>query len=104
MVVSIMFPADAAKRRSHTADEPDASTPNFLEGCIQDSLCRVICIDGERRPCVTAALGMVPSSPFDLNDALRLTAGGDRAALRRIYDEEASRMLGVAMRLLRRVR
>jgi RNA polymerase sigma-70 factor (ECF subfamily) len=45
---------------------------------------------------------MMHSSPFDLNNALRLTAGGDRAALRRIYDAEASRMLGVAMRLLRR--
>ncbi len=51
---------------------------------------------------MTAALGMVPASSFDLNNALRLTAGGDRAALRRIYDAEASRMLGVAMRLLRR--
>jgi RNA polymerase sigma factor (sigma-70 family) len=51
---------------------------------------------------VTAALGMVPASSFDLNNALRLTAGGDRVALRGIYDAEASKMLGVAMRLLRR--
>jgi RNA polymerase sigma factor (sigma-70 family) len=43
----------------------------------------------------------VPSS-VELTDALRLTAGGDRVALRRIYDTEASRMLGVSMRLLRR--
>ena len=51
---------------------------------------------------MTAALGTMPTSPFDLNNALRLTAGGDRIALRSIYDAEASRMLGVAMRLLRR--
>jgi DNA-directed RNA polymerase specialized sigma24 family protein len=33
---------------------------------------------------------------------LRQCAQGDRAALRAIYDAEASRMLGVALRLLRR--
>jgi RNA polymerase sigma-70 factor (ECF subfamily) len=38
----------------------------------------------------------------DLNSALKRCASGDRAALRSIYDSEASRMLGVAMRLLRR--
>jgi RNA polymerase sigma-70 factor (ECF subfamily) len=42
-----------------------------------------------------------PARP-DLDDALRRCAAGDRAALRAIYDAEAPRMLGVAMRLLRR--
>ncbi len=34
--------------------------------------------------------------------ALRRCAGGDRAALRSIYDSEAPAMIGVAMRILRR--
>ena len=38
----------------------------------------------------------------DLDEALRACARGDRAALRVIYDAEAPRMLGVALRLLRR--
>ncbi len=37
-----------------------------------------------------------------LNEALRRCASGDRAALQTIYDAEAPRMLGVALRLLRR--
>ncbi len=37
-----------------------------------------------------------------LDEALRRCAAGDRAALRAIYDAEAPRMLGVALRLLRR--
>ena len=49
-----------------------------------------------------AAFGDVTSSAFDLNDALALCARGDRTALRAIYDNEAPRMLGVALRLLRR--
>ena len=49
-----------------------------------------------------ATLGSPVSPSTDLNDALRLAAGGDRVALRLIYDAEAPRMLGVAMRLLRR--
>ncbi|MBM6596622.1 sigma-70 family RNA polymerase sigma factor [Microvirga pudoricolor] len=51
---------------------------------------------------MTAALGASASEATDLNDALRRCAGGDRSALRAIYDAEAARMLGVAMRLLRR--
>ncbi len=39
---------------------------------------------------------------FDVNDVLRRCAGGDRVALRALYDREAARMLGIAMRLLRR--
>ena len=39
---------------------------------------------------------------IDLDDALRRCAGGDEAALRAIYDAEAPRMLGVALRILRR--
>lgn len=38
----------------------------------------------------------------DLADALRDCATGDRSALKRIYDREAPRMIGVAQRLLRR--
>jgi RNA polymerase sigma factor (sigma-70 family) len=38
----------------------------------------------------------------DLESALRRCAAGDRAALRVIYDREAGRMMGVALRLLRR--
>lgn len=39
---------------------------------------------------------------IDLEDALRRCAGGDRSALRSIYEAEGGRMLGVALRLLRR--
>ena len=45
--------------------------------------------------------GAEPES-LDLDDDLRRCAGGDRAALRRIYEAEAPRMLGVALRILRR--
>ncbi|HEX2556506.1 MAG TPA: sigma-70 family RNA polymerase sigma factor [Microvirga sp.] len=38
----------------------------------------------------------------DLDEALRGCAAGEQAALRAIYDAEAPRMLGVALRLLRR--
>jgi RNA polymerase sigma-70 factor (ECF subfamily) len=51
---------------------------------------------------VIAALGNAASHPIDLNDALRRCSTGDRTALRAIYDSEAPRMLGVALRLLRR--
>jgi RNA polymerase sigma factor (sigma-70 family) len=51
---------------------------------------------------VTAMLGRIASPVLDLNDAVGLCAKGDRLALRAIYDSEAPRMLGVAMRLLRR--
>ncbi len=43
-----------------------------------------------------------PERPAGLDYALRACATGDRAALRAIYDAEAPRMLGVALRLLRR--
>ncbi len=49
-----------------------------------------------------AKLGEVVPAAFDLNHALRGCARGDRTALRAIYDSEAPRMIGVAMRLLRR--
>jgi RNA polymerase sigma-70 factor (ECF subfamily) len=42
------------------------------------------------------------SGHSSLNEALRRCASGDRSALRTIYDLEAPRMLGVALRLLRR--
>jgi RNA polymerase sigma factor (sigma-70 family) len=51
---------------------------------------------------VKTALGEAAPLPLDLAEALRRCADGDRAALRAIYDAEASRMLGVAMQLLRR--
>ncbi|BBK41543.1 RNA polymerase sigma factor [Allostella vacuolata] len=47
-----------------------------------------------------------PMEPRGRGDPLSLAlsrcAGGDRAALRGIYDREAARMLGVALRLVRR--
>jgi RNA polymerase sigma-70 factor (ECF subfamily) len=51
---------------------------------------------------VKAALGKIASPALDLNHALGLCAKGDRLALRAIYDSEAPRMLGVAVRILRR--
>jgi RNA polymerase sigma factor (sigma-70 family) len=42
------------------------------------------------------------STEPDLESALRRCAAGDRAALRAIYELEAGRMMGVALRLLRR--
>jgi RNA polymerase sigma factor (sigma-70 family) len=51
---------------------------------------------------VALALGKSSSPALNLNNALKHCAAGDRAALREIYDSEAPRMLGVAMRLLRR--
>ncbi|WP_246777276.1 sigma-70 family RNA polymerase sigma factor [Microvirga sp. VF16] len=42
----------------------------------------------------------VPAS--ELDEALRRCAQGDQGALRQIYDTESARMLGVALRLLRR--
>jgi RNA polymerase sigma factor (sigma-70 family) len=57
-----------------------------------------------------AALAMTIPSPLSrsvperahLEEALRRCAAGDPTALRTLYDAEAPRMLGVAMRLLRR--
>jgi RNA polymerase sigma-70 factor (ECF subfamily) len=42
------------------------------------------------------------SMPFDYEADLVACARGDRSALRRIYEQEASRLLGVALRILRR--
>lgn len=39
---------------------------------------------------------------FDYAGTLRACAQGDRAALRRLYEEEAGRMIAVAQRILRR--
>ena len=39
---------------------------------------------------------------FDYEGALAACARGERAALRRIYEQEAPRLLGVALRILRR--
>ncbi len=43
-----------------------------------------------------------PDGFFDAREALRACAGGDRAALRALYDHEAGRMVAVAQRILRR--
>ena len=43
-----------------------------------------------------------PAGRASLDDALRRCARGEESALRAIYDLEAPRMLGVALRLLRR--
>jgi RNA polymerase sigma-70 factor (ECF subfamily) len=51
---------------------------------------------------VTATVGQVASAEFNMTDALRACSQGDRGALRGIYDAEAPRMLGVALRVLRR--
>lgn len=42
------------------------------------------------------------AAELDMDDALRRCAGGDGAALRAIYDREAPRMIGIAMRIVRR--
>ena len=42
-----------------------------------------------------------PSS-FDYDAAIRACAAGDRGALRRLYEAEAARLLGVALRIVRR--
>lgn len=39
---------------------------------------------------------------FDYESALTACAGGDRKALRRLYDEEAGRLVSVAFRIVRR--
>ena len=43
-----------------------------------------------------------PPSDADLDDALRRCAGGERPALRLIYEAEGARMVGIALRLLKR--
>ena len=51
---------------------------------------------------VEAPLRAAGLESLDLDDDLRRCGHGDRAALRRIYDAEGPRMLGVALRILRR--
>jgi len=51
---------------------------------------------------VTAGLGDSTSFAVELSEALDRVAQGDRMVLRAIYDAEAPRMVGVALRLLRR--
>jgi RNA polymerase sigma factor (sigma-70 family) len=43
-----------------------------------------------------------PGDDFDYDRALLACANGDNAAFRALYDREAAKMLGVAMRLLKR--
>lgn len=51
---------------------------------------------------MTAMTSTGPAGSNELAEALRLCAAGDRRGLRLIYESEAARMLGVAVRLLRR--
>lgn len=54
----------------------------------------------EKRP--TAMTGAQAIEATNLAEALAGCARGDKAALKIVYDAEASRMLGIAMRVLRR--
>lgn len=45
---------------------------------------------------------MPPQTKTEIEEALMACAGGDRAALRLIYESEAPRMIGVAQRMLKR--
>lgn len=45
---------------------------------------------------------MTVTVAVDLDDLIQACASGDRAALRALYDMEASKMIGVAQRLLKR--
>jgi RNA polymerase sigma factor (sigma-70 family) len=51
---------------------------------------------------MTMKHGAAGADVFDPTRALTACAGGDRQALRRLYDAEAPRMIGVAMRMLKR--
>ena len=44
---------------------------------------------------------MVPSDTFDYDAALRACAMGDSSALRRLYEQDSARLLGVAQRIVR---
>lgn len=52
----------------------------------------------------TSLRALGPASPprLSLDETLRRCAAGDRSALRALYDLESARMLGVALRILRR--
>ena len=69
------------------------------------------CCQTARMPCdrpifqrrsVPATDRVSAQAGFDHAAAIRRCAGGDQDALRQIYDRDASAMLGVAMRILRR--
>lgn len=49
-----------------------------------------------------ASEATAPSRSGEIEGALLACASGDKSALRRIYDRESPRMLGVALRILRR--
>ena len=51
---------------------------------------------------MNASVETLASPPADLVGALRRCAVGDRAGLRTIYDAEGPRMVGVALRIVRR--
>ena len=47
-------------------------------------------------------MSLVAAHAVDVEQALEACAGGDKIALRRIYDRECPRMIGVAQRILKR--
>jgi len=47
-------------------------------------------------------LNTAQAHAVDVEQALEACAGGDKIALRRIYDQECARMIGVAQRMLKR--
>ena len=64
-----------------------------------------VCSSTEAVPVMKTPLALplsLTGGPIGLDEALGRCAAGDKAALRAIYDLEAPRMLGVAIRLLRR--
>src|SRR3712207_4171669 len=80
----------------------DAGGSQFLPAVHPKACFGCISAYGKRSSRVKAVLGEKASLALDLNHALGQCARGDRLALRAIYDSEAPRMIGVAMRLLRR--
>lgn len=79
----------------------DAAASKFSFRRIQTVRQRVTSYAG-RLPPWEMRLSDPAAQPIDLDQSLRLCAQGERDALRLIYDLEGGRMLGVALRILRR--
>lgn len=58
-------------------------------------------LNGVREPLTGSVEPLRPASADALEALVRRCAGGDRTALREIYDREASRLVGVACRIVR---
>jgi RNA polymerase sigma factor (sigma-70 family) len=82
-------------------DSTRAEHPSTGSPCIIKSICSETELPA-REDRLEAPLPEIAPGSIDLDDALRRCAQGDRTALRMIYDAEAARMLGVALRLLHR--